>query len=444
MITQNSTDTAIKRHLSSLSKEQEDYWSFRGKASRENCHGYFQYPAMMVPQLQRELIAAIRKVQPTIKSIFDPFVGSGTILTETMVQGLDFAGIDINPLAILSCMAKSGPFRNDKLRNLSQKLLRTIQNDNGSEIEADFPGINKWFEPKVIHELSIIRRSIRKDKTKWCRRFFWIALAETVRLTSNSRVSTFKLHIRTVSDIACRQISPIKLFQQILESNIEKHLSQQKLLLKNGFIENGSYTGKVELYLHDCSKLSKSRDGKYDLLVTSPPYGDNATTVPYGQYSYLPLQWIDIKDIYARLDSSFLSSTHAIDSSSLGGSRKNVESRKDQLFDVSFSLKSFSEKLDNEDLIKKVIAFSRDLYLSLTPILASMKRNSYTIWTLGNRRVGDQLVPLDSILQEFLLSKKCFFVEKIERKIPSKRMAVKNNIADTMRAETILIMRKLI
>lgn len=442
MITQNFSDVAIQRHLFSLSIDQEDYWSFRGKATREHCHGYFQYPAMMVPQLQRELIATIIKVKPSIEHIFDPYVGSGTILSEAIGQGLDFTGVDINPLAILSCRAKCIPLRNNQLSQRALFLIQIIQTDKNSAIEIDFPGIKKWFKPDVMIELSRIRRSIQREKTKWCRQFFWIALAETVRLSSNSRISTFKLHIRPLSDIANRQISPIKLFQTILEDNIKKHLSQEKLLKGKGHIVNGKYKGKVNLYLKDSTKLSKPRVGKYDLLITSPPYGDNVTTVPYGQYSYLPLQWIDLKDIDSKLNDKCLCSTHAIDSSSLGGSRKMVEPWKNQLFDISPSLKVFSDRLDNDELIKKVIAFSRDLYLSLTPLLKSMKTDAYTIWTLGNRRVGGEIVPLDGILQEFLLSRKCTFVEKIERKIPSKRMAIKNNIADTMRAETILIMRK--
>ena len=38
-------------------------------------------------------------------------------------------------------------------------------------------------------------------------------------------------------------------------------------------------------------------DSLYDLLVTSPPYGDNRTTVPYGQHAFLPLQWVELSDI---------------------------------------------------------------------------------------------------------------------------------------------------
>ena len=59
---------------------------------------------------------------------------------------------------------------------------------------------------------------------------------------------------------------------------------------------NGYYRGDITVRLGDSAKLKPAQD-IHDLLVTSPPYGDNTSTVPYGQYSYLPLQWIDLHDI---------------------------------------------------------------------------------------------------------------------------------------------------
>jgi len=63
-------------------------------------------------------------------------------------------------------------------------------------------------------------------------------------------------------------------------------------------------------------------------------------------------------------------------------------------------------------------------------------------WTLGNRCVAGKMVPMDDILCDFLEAKGSVFVKKIKRIIPSKRMAIKNNIAETIKAETVLVMRK--
>jgi len=34
----------------------------------------------------------------------------------------------------------------------------------------------------------------------------------------------------------------------------------------------------------------------FDLIITSPPYGDSRTTVAYGQYSRLSSQWLELEE----------------------------------------------------------------------------------------------------------------------------------------------------
>lgn len=44
------------------------------------------------------------------------------------------------------------------------------------------------------------------------------------------------------------------------------------------------------LYKDDILKIIKNfKNNYFDITITSPPYGENATTVPYGQFSMLPL-----------------------------------------------------------------------------------------------------------------------------------------------------------
>jgi hypothetical protein len=64
------------------------------------------------------------------------------------------------------------------------------------------------------------------------------------------------------------------------------------------------------------------------------------------------------------------------------------------------------------------------------------------VWVLGNRKVGGQRVPLDKILVDLFKKHRVTVFCQLARKIPSKRMALKNSITDTMSDETILLMRK--
>ncbi len=230
------SDNRLRKILDTLSESDGEYWAFRNKAVREHAHAYFQYPAMMVPQMQAELIRAVAQVNPSTKNVYDPFMGSGTVLGEAMTQGLGFGGCDINPFAVLLSRAKTGPFRVEEALSKAEELNHRISGDSNEKISVEFPGRDKWFRSDVSIALSKIRRAIIAECDLWFRRFLWVALAETVRLSSNSRTSTYKLHTRTSENIIARELNPIGHFKEILKHNITNMGLQRQLLEANGIM----------------------------------------------------------------------------------------------------------------------------------------------------------------------------------------------------------------
>lgn len=434
------SDNELRSRLEAYGEKDRDHWSFRGNATRRHAHAYFQYPAMMVPQMIGDLLAPFTQ---NGAHVYDPFAGSGTTLTESMMTGLDFTGQDINPLAVLLCQAKTIPFFDVAIADAVSRVCSSAEADRSGWVESEFPNRSKWFTDSVAIALSRIQRAIRTEHALWARRFLWVALAETVRLTSNSRTSTFKLHMRSKEDLAARNTSPVSIFKEITARNLCHLREQKKTLSERGYLTAGRYKGKVTVRIAD-SGASAISDKRYDVLVTSPPYGDNVTTVPYGQHSYLPLQWIDLDDIDPKVDRDCLRTTHEIDKRSLGGSRFCQDDVRMTLRKKSATLRKTLDRLRDEppDRAARVLGFCRDLERCVIPILTALRPNAAMIWILGNRLVGGKLVPLDSILTEFLAAEGARPVLKLEREIPTKRMAVRNNIAATMRAETILVMRK--
>lgn len=397
----------------------------------------------MVPQMQRELL---QRLQEEIDGqlVYDPFVGSGTSMAEAMLQGLNFVGVDINPLAVLLCRAKAGPFFIGGLEEAHRRVVERASFDKGLVIESKFPGWQKWFRRDVAIHLSRVVRAIRRERLLSTRRFLWVALAETVRLTSNSRTSTVKLHIRPEGEVTHRSLDVLSAFSDITELNLNRFADQRDALCEASLLSRGHYTGAVEIYLHDAStELPVSLSG--DVLLTSPPYGDNVTTVPYGQHSYLPLQWIDLSDIDPSADSSFLASTHAIDSMSLGAPTAGAVGEVAVLRATSPALDSTLEGLRDHptDRAARVAAFWRDMDVSLKYITANMAEGGLMAWTVGNRCVGGNEVPMDAILKELLEHHGWGLLTELTRTIPDcrKRMASRNSISRTMDTEKVLILR---
>ncbi len=419
-----------------------EFWSFSGRSRREAGHGIFSYPAMMVPQLQGALLEDVQAVDSTVSSVLDPFMGSGTVMLESVSRGLSFSGTDINPLAVLLATVKSQVYEPELLVRVRQRIALRVTADLSDELAVDFHNRDKWFRADVARDLSKLKRAISAERRKVVRQAFWVAMAETIRLVSNSRTSTVKLHSYKVEEIEARQIDTIDTFLRISAAQIDQ-LKDQAEALQNGLRVNPML--KISCNVADARSMpTQKTKAAADILMTSPPYGDNVTTVTYGQHSYLPLQWIDHGDVPG-MRQELLENTRSIDSISLGGKLKGALEWADELQAKSPAFALCLDQLRNHprNAQLRYIAFVRDLDDSLDAITAHLRSNAWMFWTLGERKISGISVPTVAIVRDLMVSRGSRHIETLERKIPggSKRMAFRNASVETMNTESVLVMR---
>ncbi len=434
----------------------EEFWSFQKDCERDYVHGIFAYPAMMVPQMQREIIKVFKDLAPNDKMIlFDPFMGSGTIMVEGMLQGADILGIDINPLAYLVSKVKTTIYSLEGLSRAIKMLKHNIDYVEKTPVETSFDNIDKWFKSEIIVELDHIKKQIQKESSIKVRRFMWVAFSETIRLVCNSRSSTYKLHIKEKEVIDSFDRSAIDVFKNTIDRNYLSTKQYQEKLHNKGFIRKNrtrsTYSGNIEVCLGDSLKISNSLCKKYkpNIIITSPPYGDNHTTVTYGQYSILSLRWIDLDDISKHIDKSVINSLSQIDKMSMGGSFFGTTDSNDFL-NVSTTLQEECKKIRDNDTKKenKVLSFYSDFYKFIGAI-QGVCSNTYVVMTIGNRTVAKNRIKMDQILEQFFNHFGFDLVYKFKRNILNKRMPVNNHTNEstgekskTMTKEYVLILKK--
>lgn len=442
LVLKTFSENSLTRELSEIEKNKGvNYWSFEGNSKRTGAHSLISYPAMMVPSLQGQLIDIITNHQD-IHKILDPFVGSGTIMTEAMLRNINFSGIDINPLAILACRVKSGPYFTTALSHKYKELLDKINRNSSKVTLRNFSGVDKWFNPETAKELELISTNIMHEKALWARRVFWLSLARTVRIVSNTRSSTYKLHKKPEESLN-KYSNAIDEFQRQSKLVQTALHNQKELFSRSQLIGKGRYYGKAESFLGDSKEILLNLGKNYDLIMTSPPYGDNQTTIPYGQYSYLPLHWICLEDIDPNIKYESIENTHSIDSSSLGGSLRGSDKKVQYLCDNYSVAKEFIDKLiTNENGKKRFATFFFDLEITVEALSGSTSKSGYHSWTVANRRIGNKLVPMNELLMEMLSKRGVNPIACISREIRNKKMASRNNIASTMDTETIILAQK--
>lgn len=387
----------LARKLNSYSKE---YWDF---SYYRNDNPLVRYPATMVAPMQACIIKEVILADSTIRNVLDPFSGSGTVLIEGQKLGLDVIGYDINPLAILLTRVQLEGIPKDCANTSIQQLYSRITMLNGNVALLTFKNITKWFKPEIIQSLSLIRQAIIAEPNDQMRRFYWCCFSETVKRYSNTRSSTFKLHMKDEQKIIATVDESIDFFKSHVSS-------QAKLLTKDN--QNDRH---ISLECGDSKSLLKDLpDSSIDFICTSPPYGDNQTTVTYGQYSILPILWIDPKDLdlwCEELKETF----SAIDSLSLGGRRNNIDSE---------CYERYIHGISNEKA-KKVVSFFSDYESVFSQLVRVLKQGKYMIFTLGNRRVDNHEVRFDQFNDDLAQKYGMELDSTITRNIIGKRMPSK-------------------
>jgi len=406
-----------------MEKEQQHFinWDFKEANTKEFTHGLHTYPAMMIPQIARRLIYLYGKEANTL---LDPFCGSGTSIVEASVTPhiKKAYGFDLNPLAVLISKVKSTPLEVGELQDTLKEILKSKES---SEV-PNFKNIDFWFKPQVSEKLAKLKKAINKLKDPEIRDFFLVVFSEAVRNVSNTRNSEFKLYRMEEKKLEKYDPDVLKEFEKIGLRNIK------------GMQEYLKARTETNIILHNMSSMNDLpiKDNSIDLIVTSPPYGDSRTTVAYGQFSRLALQWLDYENV-TDLDNRLLG----------GKASKELEVKIE-----SPTLKDIIRKIGDIDKkrAKEVLSFYEDFDKCVIQLDRVMAKNGHVCFVVGNRTVKGINIPTDKIMSEMFNARGNYkYITTHERAIPNKRMPKLNSPSNktgqkvtTMNNEFIFVLQK--
>lgn len=422
-------DQAIRQAIATL---PTGYWDFANADTKEWTHGYHSYPAMMIPQVARSLIALVQQHQPGIRSLFDPFMGSGTSLVEGLLAGLTTVGSDLNPLSRLMTHAKTTAWDPEVLQSCMETLMNAVAHIQISEADwPHFDNVTFWFKPTVITDLTRLKRGIENTVPDTLRPFFWVAFSDTVRWVSNSRNAEFKLYRLDETRLAQWNPEVLGTFRKVIARNE----------VGNGRLWERRPLPSVSLHAYNAMDLSALPEGAFDLMVTSPPYGDSRTTVAYGQFSRLSLQWLNLAD------AADGPAPNKLDQAMLGGVATKALQHALPSPTLTAALGPIAQTDANR--ARDVLAFYQDLDITLREIARVMRPGGYQCWVVGNRTVKKVQLLTDRIITELSERYGLVPVVNFTRAIPNKRMPKENSPTNevgakvaTMNGEQIFILRK--
>lgn len=470
----NNIDLLLKNEFENL---PANFWDFKESTTRDLTHGLHYYPATMVYPISQNILKIVKKYVD-IKTLMDPFMGSGTVLVEGMIANVpQIYGTDLNPLAVLMSKVKTTILSEKQLASIEEfkKKLKSIEEKSNQEADdfdkyikntlnlditaktgwgdnADkyineyfniknkkfnyqsFSHLGFWFTPRVIILLQTIKKQIQQVTDVNTQNFLLLAFSETVRIVSNTRNGEFKLFRMNAEKVLTFMPNVFIEFYKILDRNVAK---------MQDFIKTCTQTkSKIVISLDDTRKLDAILDDSVDLVITSPPYGDSRTTVAYGQFSRLSLQWLD-------LDCTTQQEVSNIDKKLLGG--KTYIHKEQWSFLQSPTLVSALTKIAEKDVFRAedVFSFYVDLDKCLYSITKKMKKGGYQFWVVGNRTVKLEKLLTDKIIEEMSVKYGLKHLFSFNRKIINKVMPSENSPTNeagvrvkTMTAEIVVVLKK--
>lgn len=404
-----------------IRNEKYDYIGQSYASSYANLH---KYPATMLPQIG---IDVLKELNISSGKLLDPYCGSGSSFMCGLECGItDMYGFDINPLAVLISKVKFTKVSINSIIetkiNLRDKVFEFVRNENNYKklTLPDITNIEFWFSEDVLNNLNIIKHFITQIADENLKRFFLLPFSETVRECSYTRNNEFKLYRMKSEDILN--------FNPDVFGVYFKKLNDTIFLYTNIYFPKLTSKVKVDVQYANF----QPEENSFDVVLTSPPYGDSRTTVAYGQFSALSNEWIGID--YAR----------KIDGMLMGGAKAKTIIKKGIIADFISQI----DKVDSKRALE-VSAFYYDLDTSIKKVADSVRKGGKSIYVVGNRTVKNVQLPTDQFIAEKFEENGFKHLTTYERLLSNKVMPSKNSptneagkTVSTMLYEYIVICEK--
>ena len=282
---------------------------FHGSNGNYGPHAWHPFPAKFPPQLPEFMI---RQLSNPDELVLDPMLGSGTTLIEAQRLGRQAVGCDIDPLARMIATTKLRPLDPAVLLQAGNRVIadatddyhqcrRRLQRDLQLRFDAKTAQfIHYWFLPQQQLELLALVQRIEALPKGGTRDFLRVVLSSAI-IAKSGGVSLARdlAHTRPHRDIQKTPRCAFVEFRKRLERNVAALTGHEPTSILLPSCLNGADGSESRAPAHSVSIRAASAantglpSASVDLIVTSPPYANNA--IDYMRAHKFSLVWFGWK-----------------------------------------------------------------------------------------------------------------------------------------------------
>ncbi|MEX2162297.1 MAG: DNA methyltransferase [Anaerolineales bacterium] len=319
-------------------------------------HSLYNYPARFSPDLTKEIV---NRYSLPGDWVFDPFMGGGTCMVQSLAMGRNALGVDINSLAYLVAQIKTTPVNKNDVSEVQDWINVARKNPRTEIASLEILELKKHFPKHLLHFIDSLLEGVANLSTVRARRLarFVMLLVYQTHLNDRDRFPSYyevKRRMQTEFDRIVLGLS--KFENSCLEAGTTKaQLSARKKLLNKGV------TG-IEADLRIARLI-----GQPKLVFTSPPYP--GVHVLYNKWQIASRKETSLPYYIGGIKDSLPSSGYT-----LGGRSKTGISEYFDLITSAFN--SVAKVAHPNALIVQLIGFS-NVRVQLSRYLEAMERAGY-------------------------------------------------------------------
>ena len=391
--------------------------------SNYGSHGWHRYVGRFPPHLIRALLNHFGADSSSV--VCDPFAGSGTTAVECRLLGIPFVGIEICPLSAMMTRTKAA-FPNDpkclfdltqeftsfydtawknfvRKRDINKISHRAILDRDGCSIPP-FTNVERWFSREALLGTSIAVEFGMKQ-AGFAREAVLLALSAKMRSIGNVDVDVVRAEYRKtprtnvdVGKLVVRQLSKMA---RDISASLTSH---------SEFIASES-----DITVHEGSVLDiELGKGSVSHIITSPPYGIEAI-------SYLRTHLLSYRSLIAHLAhdpydtrEKTIGSEYLVDIENGAGVRSK---------DCSQTCRTFFERSQQDDNAKygqrrvAMMQFCDDMLAVGERMAHWLRPGGQIAFVIGNKRLGDDVIPMGTIVTELFAMCGLQLVDTIRHKL---------------------------
>ena len=364
--------------------KQNAKYTFKYNASMGR-HGWLRLTPAYSVRLVEEILSDLNY---SPKCVLEPFSGTGTTELVCANNGISSLALEINPFLVWFGNAKLKTYSSeiiDEFLNIANTITENIESYSPDKLPPIY-NIYRWWGEAQAEFLARLKTAIKTIKDNDVRQLLSIAFCRIVIELSNAAFNHVSTSFKEMGD---------SIF--LMDVGKETYLSICNMVAHGASIQP-LVSSKV--LHHDARSIPKEYTGKYETVITSPPYPNRISYIrelrPYMYWT----DFLETANQASELDWQAIGGTWGKATSMLSTWKSNRTLPR-YVYDIAKQIAAADNK-SAKLMANYVLKYFEDMQLHLSAVYDGLKSKGKVFYIIGNSNFYGITVPAERIYADLM------------------------------------------